>query len=161
MQHIKTLMACMAATLLFSCSKKDEEKTIPVIPLTDKLVGSWKTISAVADRPVHHWSSTEFTTDLWTLEEDCRKDDLLVFKADGTYFEDEGPTKCKITDEQVTGSSPWKKSGGTLTIIEDGIDYTYTIDKLEGSTLVMTGQRWYIINGDTTFYNATITYSRQ
>jgi hypothetical protein len=161
MQHVKTMLACMAATLLFSCSKKDEDKTTPVTPSTDKLVGSWKTIADVADRPVHHWSSTEFTTDLWTLEKDCRKDDLLIFKADGTYATDEGATKCNATDEQTSEASPWKKSGSTLTITEDGIDYNVTINKLDDSSLVITGQRWYIINGDTTFYNATTTYSRQ
>lgn len=161
MQHIKTLMACMAASLLLSCSKKDEDKTTPVTPSTDKLVGSWKTISDIADRPVYHWNTSELVTDIWDRERDCRKDDLLIFKADGTYVEDEGASKCDTADEQILYGGSWKKSGSKLTVTEDGTDYAYTIDKQDDSTLVMTGQRYYIINGDTTFYYATTTYSRQ
>lgn len=39
MQHIKTLLVCMTATLLFSCSKKDEEK--PVTPPIEKKKTYW------------------------------------------------------------------------------------------------------------------------
>jgi hypothetical protein len=164
MQHYKTMLTCIAATLILSCSKKDDDKKTtptPVTPTTDKLIGSWKTIAAVADRPVYHWNTLELVTDLWDREEDCRRDDLLTFKADNSYVADEGATKCTASAPQIKDEGTWKQSGNILTVVEDGIDYDFTIEKLDDSSLVMTARRFYIINGDTTFFYATTTMIRQ
>lgn len=163
MQHAKTLLACMAATLLFSCTKKDEEsKTPDPKPVTSKAVGSWKTIAKVADRPVYHWNTIEYVTDLWDREEECVKDNLLILKADGTGLGDEGATKCKESDAQSTPAGTWKESDGKLTYVDsDGETDSYTIDRLDDSIMVLTGQTWYAISEVRYYYNATTTYRRQ
>lgn len=41
MQHIKTLLVCMAATLLISCSKKEDEKPATPIPEPEVKKSHW------------------------------------------------------------------------------------------------------------------------
>jgi hypothetical protein len=159
-RYTKTILAFIASTLLFSCSKKEEEIKTPS-PSTEIIVGKWITVATVADRPVYHWNTLELVTDLWDREEDCRKDDLFIIQSDHTFYGDEGASKCDTTHPQIQGTGTWKKSDTNLTLFEDGVEYTYTINHLDDTSLVVTGRRFYIINNDTTFFMATITYKRK
>ncbi|MES2479425.1 MAG: lipocalin family protein [Bacteroidota bacterium] len=154
------LVALLATSLVLSCSKKDNLKPTPS-PSTDLIVGKWMTIATVADRPVYHWNTTELVTNLWDREKDCIKDDLIVFKPDNTFYGDEGASKCDASAPQIQDGGTWKKSGTSLILIEDGVEYTYTINQLDDTSLVVTGRRFYIINNDTTFFMATVTYKKQ
>lgn len=163
MRHTKTLLACMAASLLLSCSKKDDKKPATPKPSASKVVGSWKVISKIADRPVYHWNTIEYVTDIWDREEECIKDNLFVFSADGKLSGDEGATKCAPANPQNTGAGTWKEESGKLLLSDDAVTDTdsYSIDRLDDSTMVLTGEMWYGINGEKHYYNATTTYRRQ
>lgn len=163
MRHKTTLLAFIAASLLLSCSKKEEDKKTPdPVGSTSKAVGSWKIIAKVADRPVYHWNTIEYVTDLWDREEACVKDNLRILSADGTGREDEGATKCKDSDPQTTLAGTWKESDGKLTYIDsDGETDSYTIDRLDDSLMVLTVETWYAISEVKYYYNATTTYRRQ
>lgn len=160
MKHTKMLVALLATSLVLSCSKKDDPKPTPS-PSTDLIVGKWLTIATVADRPVYHWNTTELVTNLRDREKDCNKDDLFVFKSDNTFYSDEGVSKCDASAPQIQEGGTWVKSGANLTFSEDGVEYTCTIDHLDDTSLVVTERRFYIINNDTTFFMATVTYKKQ
>lgn len=160
MKYTKMLLALIASTMLFSCTKKEDEIKPPT-PSTDLIVGKWMTVATIADRPVYHWNTTELVTNLWDREKDCRKDDLFVFKSDNTFYGDEGASKCDAAHPQIQEGGTWVKSGTNLSFKEDGVEYTYAIDHLDDTSLVVTGRRFYIINNDTTFFMATVTYKKQ
>lgn len=91
----KILLSCMAATCLFSCSKKEhKDNTDPTTPgkelsaLEKKVLGKWQLVSSVD-------SNTAFNPAKVTdALQECEKDDVYTFSADKTYGRDAGATKC-------------------------------------------------------------------
>jgi hypothetical protein len=66
------------------------------------------------------WKLTALTfngADSFAAIDACTKDDTETFKADGSWTDDEGATKCKSTDAQTTTLGTWALSneGKTLT----------------------------------------------
>jgi hypothetical protein len=93
MKRLLFLIAIPALTLFAACSK---DKTQPFNPTPtpstptktpkELLVGTWKIESSVSNGAN-------------TLP-DCSKDNLITFKADGTYTSDQGTVKCDPSDPQ-------------------------------------------------------------
>jgi hypothetical protein len=63
----------------------------------------------------------------------CQKDDITVFKANMTYEENEGATKCDNDDPQVFDEGTWSFKDNETKIVKDGIEITIT--QLDNTTL--------------------------
>lgn len=109
--------------LFISCSKNNT-KTDPLVEKTNILTeSSWY----FTDYYRNDGIGTIVTT--YADLPNCRKDDFRTFKKDGTGENNEGPTKCNVTDPQ---SQPvqWRFLNNYATSIElNGVEYY--IDKLE------------------------------
>jgi hypothetical protein len=69
----------------------------------------------------------------WTNAPQCQKDDITVFKANMTYEENEGATKCDNDDPQVFDEGTWSFKDNETKIVKDGIEITIT--QLDNTTL--------------------------
>lgn len=117
----------MVAALAFATScKKDEDSgsNSPAKSKTELITsGSWKISSLVLGG-----------ADIWPSQDACDKDDLSIFKADGTYIDDEGPTKCDASDPQQS-TSTWKFTNNETMIEIDGD--AGTLKELSASKMVI------------------------
>lgn len=137
------MMAALAASLVFgSCSKDKAEpsgnsngNTTNKTP-QELLVGTWQTSSVV-------WNGQEAI-------EDCQKDNLITFKADGSYTTDQGAIKCNPNASQ-TAQGQWEMDNypsftTTLNVNPQGT--TVTIKTLDNTTLsyeqTETGQTYLV-----------------
>ncbi len=132
----------MVAALAFatSCKKDEDEKSnSPAKTKTELLTsGSWKITSLILGG-----------TDLWPSQDACDKDDLAIFKTDGTYIDDEGATKCDPADPQQT-TSTWKFTNNETVLEIDGD--AGTIKELTESKLV--------IEATSSGVTVTVTYGK-
>ena len=72
----------------------------------------------------------------------CCSCDILKFKIDGSYLQDEGITKCQFADPQIieTGTWSFSNNGTVLTVIPAGdTRETFTI-ALTATTLTVTSK---------------------
>ncbi len=65
----------------------------------------------------------------------CERDNIGKYFSDGTYQEDEGPTKCSPNDDQIFQTLKWKFNGDKLVLSEEGFSIEFTIVTLTRSTL--------------------------
>jgi hypothetical protein len=151
MNYTKTILALMAATTLFSCKKKEDNKN------SDSVVGKWKIIAETSDIPLNLKGDGNLTTDVFSAEDACDKDDIYVFYATGNYEVNAGNLKCRSSDPQVHTEGIWSKEGNTLSITFDSEVINGTILQLDKNTLKITRQTEFF-NKD---YIATTTFQRQ
>ncbi len=123
--------------LLSSCSKDEEELSMKTVLLTKS---AWKMTGYTVDPgyPIfdNQGNITGSSNDIYTMLEDCEKDDTHKFNADKSMVTDEGMTKCNNGDPQKTnGTWSFNADETTLTISEDG--YTQTISILELTSTVL------------------------
>ena len=165
-----TLMACMAAMTILSCSKKEEEKEMPKTTETSSIIGKWKCISAKGDKPIGDDTDRKPIYDIYeeNVLPDCRKDDLTVFLEQKIFDLEEGATKCNSTDDQLIRSGIWSVKSDTLHIVILGKATDSKIIQLDKSTLKLqyTGPytRYYNDGSvDTVYDNLTMisTYQKQ
>jgi heat shock protein HslJ len=115
--------------ILNGCNKK-EEKTSPSTPKEILTSKSWKITSTKVNGV--------------EVLQDCEKDDVLTFLANGTYTYNVGTNKCNTSDTNYTGT--WTLSDDGKTIVFDGDNGTAVITESqvvatyvsEGSTHVVT-----------------------
>jgi hypothetical protein len=132
------IFPAIAFLALSSCKKNNEtnentpENSKPVITKTDILTAkSWK-LTAATISPGISFQGGPFITDFYQYIEDCKKDDLVIYKADGKLITDEGASKCNPDDPQ-TEEFNWSFSNNETKIIMDGD--TSTIMQLDSTTL--------------------------
>ena len=105
--HMKKLLivALIGVTSMVSIQscKKDEGASS-----AELIVGSWVQVNATDDG-----DTTWNDPDEWAP---CEKDDITIFKADGTFTIDEGATKCDPDDPQINDSGNYLVSGNILTL---------------------------------------------
>lgn len=84
----------------------------------------------------------------------CIKDNRWVFRSNGTYEYNEGPTKCNAGDPQIiqTGSWAFTDNETKLTIGSS----TFTVDQLTETTMVLTYT--YSGGGNTTVTKGTYVH---
>ena len=88
------------------------------------------------------WKCASFT--LAGLEgiQDCRLDDIIIIKADGTYSYDGGVVLCGAEDDQRIRNGTWEVINGGRSILFDKDfkrEYSAAVVGLEQSTLSLTG----------------------
>ncbi len=89
------------------------------------------------------WSAVAFTLAGFDGLQDCRLDDIIVVKADGTYQYDSGGTLCGAEDSELTRSGTWRIIGnGSNIIFDEGTnrEYTAIVNGLEDSTISLSGE---------------------
>ena len=123
-----TLAALVALTLSLSSCKKDADSPAPVVTKKTKTelltAGSWVMTGMKTN-----------SVDLFPFLPNCQKDNFFTFKANGTYIDDEGKTKCDLGDPQ-TSTGSWKFIANETKIVLDGLD-TSTIESLNGEAMVI------------------------
>ncbi len=91
----------------------------------------------------------------------CKKDDRFVFRANGTYEVNEGPTKCSSSDPQILTSGTWTFTSPTqeaifITIYGQLPSPNLTIVTLDFHLLVFSHSE--VIGGITYEYKETYKY---
>jgi len=75
--------------------------------------------------------------------DDCARDDIYYFRADGSIDDEDGPDDCDDEDFQLEDvfddDETWRLSGNTLIITDDDDNetYEYTVRTLTETTLVL------------------------
>lgn len=128
---LKALVAMLGLLAICATScKKDKDDDSKTELLTD---GNWQ-MTALTSDPAFDWFGTP-VTNVYAQLPACIKDDLTVFKTNGTVNFDEGPSKCETNDPQTT-SGTWALSADekVLSVTTDGETESWNIDELKGST---------------------------
>lgn len=130
----------MVALIAFSCKKdddKDDQETVIPKSKTELLTSApWKATAATVAPPVEVAPGI-FISDFYAFMEACEKDNLIIFKADGTGMDDEGATKCDDNDPQIEDFT-WSFNANETTITqsyEDDEDQVLTVKTLTETTL--------------------------
>lgn len=143
MTKVRLLTALSLGTMLFaSCEKEAEENIAPQSATQSSAVsaalpGTWQ---LTAFRSVASTSSTSngVVTDIFTLLDECKKDDKLQFEATGVLSELPGAIQCLGDEENPVKPGSWTLSDDqkTLTLNQD-LEETklYQVVSLTASTL--------------------------
>jgi hypothetical protein len=103
LKHLKmrkfVLSAVACSVVLFNACKKSDDPTPPANSKKDLVVnGKWKWTGLSSVVMV---GGTETLVDGWSIVQDCDKDDIMTFSADGTGTIDEKALKCDPTAPQI------------------------------------------------------------
>lgn len=118
MRTCRSLIILSAFIIIISCVKdKDLTKTEM---LTQK---AWLMKSGSVNPPLNN--GNVIISDIFNSLPDCSKDDLLIFKSNGSYTQEEGKTKCKPTDPAVYDMGNWSLNYDetVLTMVSTYYDY--------------------------------------
>lgn len=129
MKTITLLVFAAAMVAISSCKKDDNNSSTPSNNATKKELLTAK-----------KWKGTGLTlggADVWAQLDDCDKDDIHTFQANGVYIEDEGATKCGPSDPQVITTSTWAFIENDTKLVYDGD--TAKINELSSTKLVLQG----------------------
>lgn len=122
------LISILLVCLISFVNCKDEAP----VPSKHTLItqGSWKMTAHALD-PAY-----DGITNWYTQYPPCEQDNLLKFKLNGTYIQDEGPTKCDPDDDQVFILSTWTFNvTGNLIHFGNGIEWN--VDQLTSDRLII------------------------
>ena len=112
------LFLLVALTFAFGACKKDDNNKSNREQLIEK---NWRMTAVTTDPPIN-FGGIQFS-DLYAQFQDCDKDDLLIFKTNGTVNYDEGATKCDPTDPQTT-TGVWVLNTDETVVTVDGESWT-------------------------------------
>ncbi|MBT3174486.1 MAG: hypothetical protein HN336_06530 [Lentimicrobiaceae bacterium] len=129
---IKKSLILLIITIILSSCEKDNKG--PVDYLT---AGNWR-ITGLELSPGIDFNGINITNVYDFIFQECSRDDLIRFNADGTITEDEGPTKCNPSDPQTITDNTWVLS-------EDGSSISATFFGIE------TGSADILVLNETTF----------
>lgn len=114
----KTVTTLLAVILLFSAScKKEEDKQAPKTDLLTN--GQWRMTTYTLSPPLDLDGDGTADADGLATFDACDKDNLFIFKRDGTLVLDHGPTKCNSSDPQSENTT-WAFVNNETEIIIDG-----------------------------------------
>ena len=106
------MISVLFMTVLIGCTKEEEEEPVQKSNTELLIVHDWKYTNMVAAPPYD-------TLDIWILKEDCFKDNVFSFFADGTGAVDDGSKKCEPTDANVSPFSwQWLNNETEIEIID-------------------------------------------
>ncbi len=136
MKKVTLLFLAFAMAAIISSCKKDDDNTS-----TPSGGGASATKTEIITAKT--WKITAATIggqDVFSQQDECDKDDLHIFKIDGTYIYDEGATKCDTADDQIISTSTWKFLENETKIEFDGDvatikEMTSTTIRIEGTFL--------------------------
>ena len=117
---MKIIAACLIPFAFASCDKEPS--------VENSIVSTWKIVENYAEyKQVDPYTAVN--------DEPCFLDDLYIIKSNGSFSIDNGPTKCDDDDPQLFEGGVWKRNGNLLDFGVPGDIETYTILKLDQTTL--------------------------
>lgn len=150
-----TALVAMVGLLAFSMTscKKDKDEATKTELLTG---GNWQ-LTTLSSDPAFDWFGTP-VTNIYAQLPACVKDDLTVFKTNGTVNFDEGPSKCNTNDPQTT-SGTWALSTDEkiLSVTTDGDTESWNIEELKDDTF----RAHYEITQDELTYTFTVVFKKK
>jgi hypothetical protein len=137
---LKSLLASLSAfSLLTACSGGDS--TGPSGSGTEAVLAGaqWKLSANTIDPGIDVDGSGKLVTDLLAEDDECDRDDFVVFSADHKYTEDHGAVKCDPAESQtVAGTWSLNAAGDALTITLNGKSQSGKIVQATATKLVFT-----------------------
>jgi hypothetical protein len=144
------LISCLPAALFLGACN---DSTGPMTPgsasdaKTLLLAAKWMPAARTINPGFDINEDGTIVTNLFAEEDVCEHDDVMTFKADGTFSTDEGPDKCDDSDPQIgTGTWVLNAVGDSLTMKDDSAPkgVPTKIVALNSSTLSLaaTGDDW-------------------
>jgi hypothetical protein len=146
---------------LFSACKKDKDDSPAGQDAETLLLNkNWKLVSFTINPAIDLGNGN--TNDVLSSWDDCEKDDLYIFKANGVFVWDEGASLCFPGDpQQSTATWSYNKSNKQITYClgSPGAcdSYTWTLTDINDTQFKVTGQETF---GGTT-YTENLTFTRQ
>jgi hypothetical protein len=139
----------LALVGLFACNN-DAEPTRSELLTAPTWVGTGLTVSP--GLPVNG----SIITDVFAQYDACDRDDIFKFNADGTYQNEEGPTKCLPTNPDIIERGTWvfANDENVVALTSNGVRIEWQIQELTASSLRVT----YLIRANNGV-NYTLTYS--
>jgi hypothetical protein len=153
MRKINLLLIVSLFLATLSC-KKDDAPT-----KKDLLTGKNWILTAETVSPAIDYDGI-LVTDLYAQMDDCDKDDINKFNANGTYTFEEGATKCDVNDPQIYDAGTWAfNSDQTILVLTSPSEGTKNAEIIE-----LTSSKC-VISQKTTFddieYTITDTYKKE
>jgi hypothetical protein len=154
MKALAAALGIFALTLTIGCKKDDDVVQPDKIGMLTS--GTWA-LSGMTVNPAIDWFG-EPTTDILAKLPGCLKDDLTIFKANGTITYDEGASKCDPADPQTTqGTWTVNANQTVLTIVADGETTPYDISTLTNDQF----KAEYEVEEEGINYTFTVTFSKK
>jgi len=149
----------ISAFYLTACESSSEGLSVPgskedmLANLTSK---QWMRSAYTISPGYDIYNDGHVVSDLYAAEDACRRDDVLTFAADGAWKEDEGPTKCHVSDSQTsTGEWSFSPELDSMIITEPSGSFTAKIRTLNATTLSLAGISDYWGDGQTRIQTMT------
>lgn len=131
MKKITLLFVAVSLIAVSACKKEDDKTTTPT---------PGPTLTKTQMLTAKNWKLTGATSggvDYYPIIDPCDKDDLFIFKTDGTSIVDAGATKCDPTDPQIISTGTWTFIDNETKIYFDGD--TGTLAELTSTKMVVKG----------------------
>lgn len=141
----------ITVVVIAGCKKNDNSAPSKTQLLT---TGSWTRTSDYIDPAVDVNGDGVDDHEIFNFYDDCDKDDMLIFKSDGTVTFDAGPLKCDPTDPQ-TQSTTWKFLTNESQLMIGTGSSQETVDLVELSATALKYKITYNVQGTT--YTETVT----
>jgi hypothetical protein len=126
MGKLNLLLIVSLFFVTFSCKKDDSAPS-----KKELLSGKNWVLTAETVSPAFNFNGI-LITDLYAQMDDCTKDDISKFNADGTYTFEEGTTKCDVNDPQVFDSGTWVfSSDQTILVLTSPVNGTLNAEIIE------------------------------
>lgn len=116
------LLTCVFMVVI-SCKKDNDNNNITKSKTELLVTGAWKYTGAIISPAYDYYSDGTPVTDIFSIMKDCEKDDYEVYKANGMWEYNEGPTKCDPLYPQ-SFSLPWNFADNETKMILDGVEHT-------------------------------------
>ncbi len=138
------------------CKKdKDETKADKTGMLAEK---NWKMTAATIDPAIDWFGNGTLVTNLYAQLPVCTKDDLTIFRKNGTVAFDEGTAKCEPNDPQTrSGLWSFNTDQTIVSVTDDGETDSWEIIELTKEKLKVD----YTIVDEGLTYTITSTFMKQ
>jgi len=148
MKNIKIIAIILALGSMQSCNlveldETTDEAKVPVIvgpntvPQTESVFMDY--LHGETERS---WTANGFTIFGINGFQDCRLDDTIILRADGTFTYNGGSTLCGAEDSQTVVNGSWEKTPdeSSVVFVQGNNQYTATVTGLNDSLVVLSGR---------------------
>lgn len=153
----KAALIILTGAIMAGCQKDDNNNSTGATKTELLTSGNWKITSDYYDPAVDYNGDGQVENEVISFYSACDKDDLLIFKTNGTLTLDEGASKCDPSDPQVIQSSNWKFSSNETVIVVGPAGSEQSIQLLELSSTTLKIKVVFTELGVT--YSETMIYS--
>jgi len=151
----KTALVILSVAVIVGCKKDDNNNNGGTSKTQLLTTGSWKLTSDYIDPAVDVNGDGVADHEVFSFYDACDKDDMIIFKSDGTVTFDEGASKCDPTDPQSENST-WKFASNETQLVVGDASSGETVTLVELSATVLKFRSSFAVQGVT--YNETMTY---